>query len=163
MTSEELEKEALAAGGDILRAATLADPKLALDACRRARRVLDASAEYQLLGRCSWSEPDAADDASEPTGDYVMRAPCRKCGHRSGVLQRLSGQDTVRCGACGEFAYNAPRSEMGLPTEPPAPLEIASRYATACRVCRAPIAVGDRAIWTRTIPGVQCLGCGGAR
>lgn len=44
----------------------------------------------------------------------VMRKPCTRCGGPDGVVRRISGQDTVRCDACGAFQYNRPRSEAAL-------------------------------------------------
>lgn len=36
---------------------------------------------------------------------------------------------------------------------------ITSKYAGKCRVCRAPIAIGDRVFWTRGTKGATCLKC----
>lgn len=103
---EQLEDKARAAANDIMRAAKLADPQLALCACKRARAVLEATPEYVLLTRLPWSEAVARED--EPAG-ILMRAACLQCAHRSGVVRRRNGQDVVRCGSCGVYQYCAPR------------------------------------------------------
>lgn len=47
------------------------------------------------------------------TDNFTMRKPCPKCSHVFGRLFEKNGQDTVRCVQCGEFCYNAPRTETG--------------------------------------------------
>lgn len=42
-----------------------------------------------------------------------MRAPCPKCGGLNGSITEKGGQDTVRCGDCDRYCYNAPRRETG--------------------------------------------------
>jgi 5-methylcytosine-specific restriction endonuclease McrA len=52
-------------------------------------------------------------DPAEPRDGFAMRAPCRDCGHATGVVHEVNGQDTVRCAQCGRYQYNAPRTETG--------------------------------------------------
>jgi len=45
---------------------------------------------------------------------YVMRAVCPHCGNGiDGRVDTLNGQDRVFCLECGEWCYNAPRTETG--------------------------------------------------
>lgn len=44
---------------------------------------------------------------------FTMRAPCPDCTTPYGVIETVNGQDTVRCGWCGKFCYNAPKAETG--------------------------------------------------
>jgi 5-methylcytosine-specific restriction endonuclease McrA len=51
-------------------------------------------------------------DAGDRT--YItMRSACARCGSSGGEIIDRNGQDTVRCGGCGTFQYNAPRTETG--------------------------------------------------
>lgn len=73
-----------------------------------------------------------------------MRQPC-KCGVTGGVRVEKNGQDTVRCGACGTFQYNAPRTETGRKQrsvttvhagiKPKQRARILSRATARCEVC----------------------------
>lgn len=47
--------------------------------------------------------------------DYPMRAPCRRCNHEYGRVERKATQDCIYCLQCGKFCYNAPRAETGNP------------------------------------------------
>lgn len=56
-------------------------------------------------------EPLATD--AEQIDGYVMRVPCRACGHTHGSIRPSNGQDCVYCNKCDRHCYNAPRSETG--------------------------------------------------
>ena len=148
------------ARNQLMRAAALEDPKLALEACLNVRRVLEEAPEYVLLTFLPFQE--AAGKEDEPAG-IEMRAPCKACGHRNGVLRCRSGQDTVRCAACDVFQYNAPRSQTGRPADASKPVELDSKFAGSCRECGARYAVGDRVVWQRGLPGALCLSCGAGK
>lgn len=45
--------------------------------------------------------------------NYPMRAPCNGCGNTIGRVETKSGQDTIYCGGCNRWRYNAPRVETG--------------------------------------------------
>lgn len=42
-----------------------------------------------------------------------MRAPCKECSHTMGYRTQTNGQAVIRCSACGTYAYNAPKLELG--------------------------------------------------
>lgn len=46
---------------------------------------------------------------------YWMREPCRKCTNQRGLRVDRGGQACIYCAVCGQFAYNAPKSETGEP------------------------------------------------
>jgi hypothetical protein len=48
-----------------------------------------------------------------PPSNLVMRKPCPHCGNQTGTIKTVNGQDTVRCASCGQFCYNAPKTETG--------------------------------------------------
>lgn len=77
----------------------------------------------------------------------TMRNPCVSCGGIAGVVREVNGQDTVRCEACGTFAYNAPRVETGraqrsvstvhAAIKPKQRSRILARASAKCEVCGA--------------------------
>lgn len=90
-------------------------------------------------------------DAVRPTlfpveaGDEIeLRSRCTCGSTRGRVLWDRSGQDVVRCSACDEFAYNAPRVETGRPRRsvrtrpdisPGQRARILERAGGACELC----------------------------
>lgn len=42
-----------------------------------------------------------------------LREPCRSCGSSHGRIETRSGQDCMFCSDCGNFQYNAPKTETG--------------------------------------------------
>jgi hypothetical protein len=94
---------------------------------------------------------------------HTMRAPCKECGGLEGRIERKSNQDVVRCARCDRYAYCAPRTETGLPVEPPKPLRLSSKFNGQCTACRASYHVGDPIWWTCGVQGARCDRCGASR
>ena len=72
----------------------------------------------------------------------TMRAECR-CGHRVGWIETKSGQNVVRCMACEQYQYCAPKAETGEeprtvrrePIPPGLRWEVAERARGHCEIC----------------------------
>lgn len=102
----------------------------------RERRVGDRSVDGQIpfdFDAPPSPEPIPADEREKLENDEVafyiatmresldragarahdMRRPCPNCGFTLGVLAKSGHQNTVRCAKCGNFAYNAPKTETG--------------------------------------------------
>lgn len=94
-------------------------------------------------------------------GWHKLRAPCPDCGCDVGRVRLVSNQLTVRCADCDRFAFNAPRAELGLPTEKPKTVVITSKYAGNCKACGVVHAVGAKVAWVPKDRGVTCLECHG--
>lgn len=77
--------------------------------------------------------------------DYIMRAPCKHCGHEVGYVRETNGQNVVRCAACDRAQYNAPKVETGEPVR---------KIKT-----RGPV---NPSTWARIIErdGARCVCCG---
>jgi len=44
----------------------------------------------------------------------TLRSPCTHCGHDKGIIRVRSGQNSVYCVLCSDYAgYNAPKTETG--------------------------------------------------
>jgi hypothetical protein len=75
---------------------------------------------------------------------FDMRAPCPDCETTYGVIETINGQDTVRCGWCGRFCYNAPKTETGRESrslrtrpdiKPKQRTQILNRDNQTCLIC----------------------------
>jgi hypothetical protein len=94
-------------------------------------------------------------------GWHALRVPCQDCGCTVGRLRLVGGQYTVRCADCDRFAFNAPRAELGLPSEAPKAVVITSKYPGSCKVCGERHVSGERVAWVPKTKGVSCLKCHG--
>ena len=87
---------------------------------------------------------NAIDLTIEP---YVMRKPCKNCGHQYGYIIEKGAQDCVYCDECKVWQYNAPRVETGKKVrstqtvhaaiKPALRAEVLLRATGRCELCGA--------------------------
>ena len=81
---------------------------------------------------------------------YRMREPCRYCPEpEAGTISMVNGQNVVRCAACGQYAYSAPRTETGERqrstttvhngVKPKARATVLMRAGRRCELCGKPV------------------------
>lgn len=91
-------------------------------------------------------------------GFMKLRQTC-VCGCTTGRVTRIANNDVVRCADCDKFAFNAGRSERGLPAEPRRPIAIKSKFSGFCKACGARHEPGDEVWWVPKTKGVWCVRC----
>jgi hypothetical protein len=96
---------------------------------------------------------------AEPNQDARARAARERC-----ELAVVRSDGALALDACRMMAelFDAGFRLLELAPDagPAVPVEIVALYDGRCTHCRAPVAAGDRVVWTRDQAGVRCLRCG---